>query len=393
MELWSPTSARRARGLALWAGCVFVAGACGGSPAGRPDAGGGTIRWDGGIGPVLSFGAPVEHLVLDATSVAVGDIDGDDDVDLVIGTDTAGVHVLVNAGTGTFTPALAGRSEGRVSSVGLGDVDGDGDRDLLLLTNSDAREHLELRYNDGRGGFGAATGYDTGGGGWLLTIGDLDGDGRADVVVGDTIQLLVFQDDDRGGLQTARAFQPGGTVDGLAVADLDGDGRADVAIADGMSGSITVIPSLASGDFGVPARHPAAAGPTEVALADADGDGRLDVFFAGGWPSIAVMLNQGDRRFGAARETEVRQPPLALGAADLDGDGKAELIMADGGDEFSGRLHVSRGVGDGSFDLPIRYDVGLNRLAFADLNGDGQRDLVGIGLDNVVVLTNRSRAR
>eukprot|EP00316_Scyphosphaera_apsteinii_P007920 CAMPEP_0119309550 /NCGR_PEP_ID=MMETSP1333-20130426/15829_1 /TAXON_ID=418940 /ORGANISM="Scyphosphaera apsteinii, Strain RCC1455" /LENGTH=795 /DNA_ID=CAMNT_0007313543 /DNA_START=59 /DNA_END=2442 /DNA_ORIENTATION=- len=126
------------------------------------------------------------------SAVAFGDVDGDDDLDLLIGNADGPNEMLINDGRGGFTSSsglLAG--SGFTKAVAFGDVDGDNDLDVILGNNYDTTEHIELPnqllLNDGSGYFTiAATFYnsDDMARTTAVAFGDLNGDDNIDIIFG-----------------------------------------------------------------------------------------------------------------------------------------------------------------------------------------------------------------
>jgi hypothetical protein len=120
--------------------------------------------------------------------------------------------------------------------------------------------------------------------------------------------------------------------------------------------------------------------PTNVAVADLDGDGTRDLATCSeSEPLIAVLFGNGDGTFGTAPFVHAGQPCTFVLAADLDGDGTVDLATS----SRDGNATVLLGHRDGTFDKPVSYAVkdklkngGVSWLTTADLNGDGQPDLV-----------------
>jgi hypothetical protein len=135
----------------------------------------------------------------DTNSVVIGDLNGDGHRDLAWSTGL-GVKVALNRGDGTFAPA-ADYEAGPVTicpSVGLtmGDVSGDGKPELLVLNDDCAV--VTVIANQGDGTFAAPTVYDLEDYPGLTVMGDLNGDGRADLVVnivGLNLTVLLSQPD------------------------------------------------------------------------------------------------------------------------------------------------------------------------------------------------------
>jgi hypothetical protein len=209
-----------------------------GSPAGPPNAllaasegaGGTLVLANTSILDARGRALDARDLGIPGTPVAVlaADLDGDCDDDLVIAADA--VTVLLRDGT-SFTPA--GTLDAQVSAMAAADVDRDGDTDLITGSGST----LQLWLNDGGGHF---TGKPEGlsGGGHVsavsaLATGDLDGDGNADLVVGQAGAPLAAW---LGG-QASFTFNDGAVppvsldVERLTLADANGDFAPDLAIA------------------------------------------------------------------------------------------------------------------------------------------------------------------
>jgi membrane-associated phospholipid phosphatase len=253
-----------------------------------PTAGGGPVVnvFDGATGGLrrtfLAY-APNDRGGVD---VAAGDVDGDGTPDVITGAAAGAPHVKVFSGRDgrelrsfyAFDPALTSGV-----SVAAGDVDGDGRADIIagsgnrirVFGGRDAAVVLEL------------TAFTPELGGLSVAAGDVDGDGRADVIAGagpgGGSHVRVFRGADGAELRSFYAFEPGytGGVD-VAAGDVDGDGRADVVLgARGAGGPhVRVVGADGRELRSFYAFDPGYAGGVTVAAGDLDGDGRADVIAA-----------------------------------------------------------------------------------------------------------------
>ncbi|MBV8784455.1 MAG: VCBS repeat-containing protein, partial [Gammaproteobacteria bacterium] len=202
-------------------------------------------------------------------SVAVADVDGDGAVDLIAtGYDGAGnggaVYVFRQnaAQPGTFLTPVSFAAGPQPQSVKAADMNGDGRPDLVVANfgpGSDgtgaAGVSVLLQDPAHAGAFLAPVSYATPGGAVDVAIGDLDGDGLADVVVANlgpfpTGSISVLRQDPAhaGALLGAVNYAAFGQPLGVAIADLNADGHPDIAAADGTS-AIVLINTGTGGQF------------------------------------------------------------------------------------------------------------------------------------------------
>jgi hypothetical protein len=278
--------------------------------------------------------------------VALGDLDGDGHLDFVAAQhDSYDVVVMLGDGTGRFapapgSPAVVG-SGGRphTHEVALADVDGDGRIDLLA-TNANAGT-VAVLLGDGKGGFAAARQVPAGRHPYdAIAAADLTGDGRVDLVVPDLKgnAIAVLAGDGKGGFAAAPGspYAVGERPGYVAVGDLDGDGDADVCATHDDVGMVDVLLNDGHG-----ALRPAEKSPVMVstpvwgvAIADLNGDGRADLALgAVGRAAAVVLVGNGKGRFAEARGAVPvsGDSPNYVVIADLDRDGRADVVTGNYG--------------------------------------------------------------
>ncbi len=331
----------------------------------------------GGFG---GFATPVPLSTGDGPhDVAVGDIDGDGDPDLVAANHWADtLRVLINSGGGTLAAAGTYATVNGVQSVALGDIDGDGRLDVASVGEYSQSE-VSVRLNNGHGGFGAETRYATGPGPRCVAMGDLDGDGFADVAVAnrDDGTLSRYLSNGDGTLQPQVTFFLGGAPHGrMELADLDGAAGLDVVNVSWGTNEVKVLYNLGQGAFGPPASYPVGEMPFDLALADFNGDGHLDITTANFWDgTVSVLLGSGEGTFAPGPLIDVAASNIeGVVAGDFDRDGHDDIVVING---LWSLVHVVIGNGDGTFQDPFDDDAGgmQRAIAAADFDGDGDLDV------------------
>jgi len=294
----------------------------------------------GGFSPAPGAPLPVAaapHLA------EIGDLDRDGNPDLVAtGHDSHGVFVWLGDGTGRFRsaagspyPALAS-GKPHNHGLALGDLDGDGDLDVV--TTDDEAHVVAVLIGDGRGGFRPAprSAFRVGRQPYPPTLGDVDRDGRLDVVTPDVESgtLSVLLGDGRGGFRVASGSPIGVTARPYFVelGDLDGDGVLDAVASHDDVSLVTVLLGDGRGGFRAAAGSPLDVGRRagKVAIHDVDRDGKRDIVLGSG---DGVIVRLGDGRGGLAPATGPLLPAgpgsWSLAVGDFDGDGKADVATAD----------------------------------------------------------------
>jgi hypothetical protein len=331
----------------------------------------------------------------DTASLALGDVDGDGDLDIVAG-DYQGQNVVyLNDGDGTFdtTSYNFGTGTDDTWSIALGDVDGDGDLDIVAGNFNNDQNVVYL--NDGDGTFGTSHNFGTGTDNtYSVALGDVDGDGNLDIVVGDIEgQNVVYLGDGDGTFDTTShnfgtGFDDTGSV---ALGDVDGDGNLDIVV--GNDEQNVVYLGDGDGTFDTTS-HNFGTGTDctrSVALGDVDGDGDLDIV-AGNFNvgQNVVYLGDGDGtfdttsyNFGTGTDWTYS---VALG--DVDGDGDLDIVAGNSGPQNVVYLNDGDGTFDtSSYDLSTGTDF-TRSVALGDVDGDGDLDIaVGIiGEQNFVYI-------
>ena len=271
---------------------------------------------------------PVTVTTKPARDMDFGDFDRDGDLDIVAAAKGSRVRIYKNNGSGVFTAVKV--STMRARDVAAADMDGDGDLDLVVTGRSGAGV-VRVYLNDGRANFllhdrlPVAT-YSIS---RTLGIGDLNGDGHPDIVLGKRQAANVYYlNDGGGGFGAAQSLPYAGEtslIKSVALGDVDNDGDLDIVMSTRRRHNV-----LYRNDGGlrftrrIVARR---AGTLEVKLADMDGDGDLDLV-EGGRVSSYVHKNAGTGVFGAnGSYIGPRSRAVALG--DVDGDGDPDVVLGE----------------------------------------------------------------
>jgi len=244
-----------------------------------------------------------------------------------------------------------------------------------------------------------------------LAVGDLDGDGKLDLVTWDpdSNTVSVFRNTSSPGTLSAASFSApvyfatGRNRINTVLADLDGDGKLDIVVSLAPSGvsvlrNTSTPGSITPGSFASPVEFSTSS--TVSAVEDLDGDGRPDIASLAAGGNVSVLANKsspGNLAFGPEVLFPVRGPGNDLCIGDLDGDGKPDIAVAVG--QFTGimvlRNTCTRGsITPASFAPYVRFGAGsyTSQVAIVDVDGDGKLDLLAMldFEDSVAVLRNTS---
>jgi hypothetical protein len=267
--------------------------------------------------------------------------------------------------------------------IHLTEADFNGDGNLDLAVSNYGGSSVSILLGNGDGTFQPQTTLDTLSRPFGIAVGDLNGDGIPDLVVGNDTEgggLNVFLGDGSGGF-TAGAVLAGSVCPLEPVlADVNRDGYLDLVVGNYCGSGIEVYLGNGDGTFQAPTVV-GTGGVFSVVVADFNSDGILDLAAANNSNNlVGIYLGVGDGTFGSVNP--IALPDVyQLVAGDVNGDGKVDLITAS---PTSG-INLLYGNGDGTFQSAVLVvSGGYLALAAGDLGGNGTLDITAISNSDAV---------
>ena len=327
--------------------------------------------------------------------ITFADLEGDGDLDVVVGNTTPNRWYLNNGTRNPFagsTGQTFGAAGDSTQVLVAEDMNRDGQVDLLLGNGGQTNR---LLYNNGPADpFGAVTPDDVGGAGvntYGAAVGDVDNDGDLDIVIanGDATNSLYYNNGTSTPFDGVTPEAIGTSADdsrAIALGDVNGDGHLDVLVGNSSAeDELYLSNGTASPYAGVtPLKLPASifSFTRSIALADLDRDGDLDVVTGKYNRANSIYLNDG------SNDPFTNSPGRTVGndgyytegivIADINGDGYPDILSANLTDPHE--IHLNNGTADpfyesSTYTLPITDSFAYS-IAAGDVDGDGDQDVV-----------------
>lgn len=284
---------------------------------------------DGSLAAPVKYGTALAYS--DRAGLALLDADGDQKLDVALAT-TAGLEIFPQNATGTLGASSVVPGTSGARQVIAADMNGDGADDLVAT----ATDGIVQAIQQPGGAFDVSV---VGTAGPEIEAGDVDGDGRTDVVTFASGLVRIYHRTDTGWQQTEhdtiRGYWP--NIEGIEVADVSGDGRLDITatIGGNAPGSrVNVFVQQSDGSLAAPAVYLTRDIPEPVEAGDFDSDSRLDVVAAhGGWNAVSVLPQKTDGTLATPITTGIpyasHYNTQGLAVGDVNGDGRVDVAIAD----------------------------------------------------------------
>ena len=342
---------------------------------------------------------------VEPVAVAVADFRNNHKLDLVV-TDgnESYVSVLLGKGNGTFESPQQYATGSFGTSVVTGDFNRDGKIDIAAASFGSGSVSVLLGSGDGT--FHNHVDYPAGTSPYSVSVGDFKGDGKLDLAVANYNVnkpggVSILLGNGNGTFASPVAYGVGGEPSSLTLADLNGDGKLDVVSCNYHSDTVSVLLGRGDGRFINRTDYATGKNPRFVLTSDGsefrvpytdfNNDNIPDIAVANAADhTVSIYLGNGDGTFQAPKITATGKTPVSLLARDFDGDGNLDLAVANQGDNT---VSVLLGKGDGTFSISVAYDTGHSPTSVTrgHFTGSGVFDLVvANSVDNTVsvLLTN-----
>ncbi|CAF1190267.1 unnamed protein product [Rotaria sp. Silwood1] len=332
-----------------------------------------------GMGEAISFtgSAPCPQ------SIAVGDLNNDSQLDVIVGNyGMDNIKIFFGDANGTFLTQTI-FSTGFLSlptSVVVKDLNNNNQLDIVIANSGN--DNIGILFGHGNGSFdGPITYYtDIGSNPQSVDIGDFNGDDQLDIVVANygskSVNILLKYD--------PRAFQSmiwystgtNSNPNSAAIGDLNNDGRLDIVVANRGSGNIGIFFGYDNGTFSrqITFSIGSSSRPYSVAINDFNNDSRLDIAVANfRSDEIVILLGDGDGTFTNQMRYSTGEDSgsIFIVVGDFNNDKRLDLAVAN---HASANVGILLGYGNGSFRNQMSYSTGSNSFPLSVTVGDFNHD-------------------
>ena len=309
-----------------------------------------------------------------ASKYALGDINGDGILDMLV-SETAGVGVRLGTGNGSFANVTTYSTESTSTNVvQLADVSGNGILDMITGGHSAGGDHITIRLGNGDGTFAEAVSYASPYTVEAIAVGDINGNGQADIIFGGDGELFVWMNQGGGNFNFSSSIFTDIAEEKISLIDLDDDGILDLVIAGYNPSDPNIMVKKGNGDgtFQTGTSYGTSGDIYDFEIGDINNDGKLDIV-ARRNGNVSLLLGNGDTTFNNPTVLYTGTH-LGLALGDVNGDGNLDII-----DTTFTHTNIRLGGGDGTFSSATSYSnlIAGRDVLLADINNNGVLDIFG----------------
>ncbi len=316
---------------------------------------------------------------INPATIEAGDFNGDGSMDLAAGVTglPGAIFTYRGNGDGTFQAGVEVRRITPITKVIAGDFNHDGSVDLVYSNSQHPGANGVVLVGNGDGTFEndlfyAASTYPKD-----AATADFNNDGKLDMVIANshTTTATVRLGNGNGTFLAKNDYPLGTNPLSVVTADFNNDGKADFAAANQNTFDVMVRLGNGNGTFQAPSSYPTVFGASSLVVGDFDRDNKVDIV-AMALLGVYFLKGAGNGTFAAPVNDGLWSGVGNLSAADLNNDQKLDLVVAKL-DLNIDRVEVMLGNGNGTFQNPVDYPVGISpqSATIGDFNKDGKPDI------------------